>query len=366
MESKVLVHVSVFWLTLFSLQKTVCFQVCVCMILLTLTFNLGLLLGFNGKPGPVLGSWTSYNQTVRDQMQIDEIAKQQPQRTAKSVDLFKKTQEEHHRVPFLHRENSGVVYDCVTREPLNTYDPEMVKKNYQTVPKVQGLGETDDHRQQSFIDIYNEQTWGGRDRRISKEHVNYKASGPGSALERSQGVIAILHTIINELKTQLNKTSIKILDLPCGDLQYMSYFLETRTDINYTGADIVPALIAKHTERYKGNKHVHFKKIDIVKDDLKESYDIILCRMMLQHLVFKDVLRALYHFSKSNSTYLATTTFSENKVNNEVTLGDIRFRHLNLEKPPVNLSPPLCNYKEPPVTDVHYMAIWKLPLLQHI
>ena len=171
--------------------------------------------------------------------------------------------------------------------------------------------------------------------------------------------------MIDRLKTQLNKPTIKILDLPSGDLQYMSYFLETRTDINYTGADIVPALVAKHTEKYKENKHVHFKTTDIVKDELMD-YDIILCRMMLQHLVYKDVLRALYHVSKSNSTYLATTTFSENKVNNELRLGGLRFRHLNLEKPTVNLSPPLCNYKEPPLSDFHYLAIWKLPLLQHI
>ena len=117
-------------------------------------------------------------------MHLDKTAKQQPQRTAQNVDLFKKTEEDYHRVPFLHRENSGVVYDCVTWEPLNTYDLEVVKKNYQTFPNVQGPGETDGHPQQSFIDIYNEQTWGGRDGKVSKEHVNYKASGPGSALER--------------------------------------------------------------------------------------------------------------------------------------------------------------------------------------
>ena len=279
----------------------------------------------------------------------------------------KSTANKYCKAPLLQNENSGIVYDCVTWEVLYTHDPETIKRSYQTFPNIIESGETDSHRIQSFTDIYNEQTWGGHVDGVLKKHIHYKASGPGSALERAQGVIAILHTMIDRLKSELNKTSIKILDLPCGDLQYMSHFLQTRNDIDYTGADIVPELIAKHTERYKGNEHINFLATDIVKDELKESYDIILCRAMLQHLVFKDILRTLYHFSKSNSIYLATTTFSERKINAELDLrgmdSDIRFRHLNLEKPPVNLSPPLCNYKERP-TDFHYMAVWKLPLLQ--
>lgn len=171
--------------------------------------------------------------------------------------------------------------------------------------------------------------------------------------------------MIDRMKTNMNKTVIKILDLPCGDLQYMSHFLKTRTDIDYTGADIVPELIAKHRENYEGQSNIHFKHMDIVKDKLNDSYDIIICRMMLQHLVHNDVLKALYHFSSSNSTYLAASTFSDNKVNQEVILADTRFRHLNLETAPVNLSPPVCTYKEPIHTE-HYMAIWKLPLLRHV
>ena len=321
------------------------------MVMLVMMFNVGLFVGSQAKPGLGLNPWGS---------------KQHSQKTAtQSLEILKKTLEEYLRVQVLPLENSGIVYDCVTWKPISRYDPVMIKQQYQPFSSVHGFGESDAQRQKSFIDIFNEQTWGGRDGKVSKGHVNYKASGPGSALERSQGVIAVLHTMIDRLKIQLNKTSIKILDLPCGDLQYMSYFLETRSDIDYTGADIVPALIAKHTERYIRNKHIQFKTIDIVKDELTESYDIILCRMMLQHLVYKDVLRALYHFSESNSTYLAATTFAENKTNKEVTLTGIRFRHLNLEKPPINLSPPLCNYKEP-IPDFHYMAIWKLPLLHHI
>ena len=174
----------------------------------------------------------------------------------------------------------------------------------------------------------------------------------------------MFHIMIDRLKREFNKTSIKILDLPCGDLQYMSYFLLTRSDIDYTGADIVPELIAKHTKRYKGKTNIHFKNIDIVKDDLSESYDLIICRSMFQHLSDEDVLKTLHHFSSSNSTYLAATTFSKQTVNKDKGLElSVRFRRLNLEIPPINLGPPVCSYKEHSIPD-NFVAIWKLPLLQ--
>ena len=174
------------------------------------------------------------------------------------------------------------------------------------------------------------------------------------------------HIMIDRLKREFNKTRIKILDLPCGDLQYMSYFLKTRSDIDYTGADIVPELIAKHAKYYEGKTNIHFKNLDIVKDDLNDSYDLIICRSMLQHLTNEDVLKTLYHFSRSNSSYLVATTFTNTTVNKELELGiKGRCRKVNLERPPVNLSPPVCNYAEPSIQD-NFVAIWKLPLLQHI
>ena len=187
-----------------------------------------------------------------------------------------------------------------------------------------------------------------------------------SSLKKSlfQGIIAILHVWIDKLKLESNKTSIKILDLPCGDLQYMSHFLKTRTDIDYTGIDIVPELINKHKKKYERNPRIHFKNMDIVKEKIQGSYDLIICRMMLQHLLNKDILKALYHFSYSNSTYFGATTFSADKMNQELQRSGYRFRHVNLEIAPVSLSPPVCTYK-PPIHG-HYFAIWRLPLLRRI
>ena len=63
--------------------------------------------------------------------------------------------------------------------------------------------------------------------------------------------------------------------------------------------------------------------------------------MMLAHFKNEDVLRTLYHFSSSNSAYLAATTFSRHKVNKELQLvNEFRFRRLNLEKNANKFKPP--------------------------
>lgn len=325
---------------------------------LGIMFTLGLSLGY------ILHTSPGYNMYMYNAPAVRTL-NEPPIPVPKTVEHSNADVGSYARLPRQQKETNGVVYDCVTWKILYTYDGNAVEREYRVFPEMNDTAEADEHRQASFVEIFHKQTWGGRQAGVSRTDQNYKASGPGSALERSQGVIAILHTMIDRLKTQLNKTTIKILDLPCGDLQYMSHFLNTRTDIDYTGVDIVPELIEKHKANYKDKNHIHFKQMDIVKDKLEESYDLINCRMMLQHLLNKDVLKTLYHFSSSKSSYLATTTFQDHKSNKEVGTEGIRFRLLNLEKAPVNLSPPICTYREP-VHSEHFMAIWRLPLLRHI
>lgn len=269
------------------------------------------------------------------------------------------------RSPQLRLEQLGIVYDCLTWDVRYRYSPDVLINEYSEFPEVVDGAEGDGQRQKAFVDIYNRQLWNNlRDREVNQAGIFYKASGPGASLEAAQGVMAVLHIMIDKLKQDLNKTQIKILDLPCGDLQWMSHFLATRSDVHYTGMDIVPALIEKHKKNYSNKPNMHFQHFDIVKSKLDNSYDFVVCRMMLQHLLNMDVLKALYHFSLSNSLYFGATTFSGTDKNEELIPIGGRLRFLNLEKPPISLSPPMCTYQEPAFPD-HHFAIWKLPLHQH-
>ena len=96
---------------------------------------------------------------------------------------------------------------------------------------------------------------------------------------------------------------------------------------------------------------------------LKESFDIILTRHVLQHLPNQDVLRILYNLSSSGSKYLLVTTFPEERKNYDLEMpGD--FRRLNLQIPPISLMPPLCLHKDGYLRDGGYLGLWELPLQQ--
>jgi len=59
-------------------------------------------------------------------------------------------------------------------------------------------------------------------------------------VEFSIEAMAGIHTVINEIKAKLGLDRISLLDIPCGDMRWMSRFLDNREDVDYTGIDIVP------------------------------------------------------------------------------------------------------------------------------
>ena len=107
--------------------------------------------------------------------------------------------------------------------------------------------------EESFAEIYKKGIWGKGVR-----------SGGGSEIEFTTEIVGTLHTVINHLKRKLGKEKITMLDIPCGDMTWMSRFLVSRDDIIYTGMDIVPALIEKHKKTFQNTFHT-FINANIVK-----------------------------------------------------------------------------------------------------
>ena len=215
--------------------------------------------------------------------------------------------------------------------------------------------ETDDQRLKSFNLVFDRKEWGGGVSKDGALHV----SGFGSTVDHALEQMITLQSVILELKEKLNKSRISILDVPCGDMAWMYRFLEDRDDIEYTGMDIVPALIQNHQKRFK--KHPwKFIQQDIVARPLEKSYDLIHNRQMLFHLVDRDIMKALKHLSDSGSSYLITTSHvntNGNRELNTVTRG--RFRLMNLELPPYTLVPPLCYWRD---GHLIFSLLYKLPL----
>ena len=154
---------------------------------------------------------------------------------------------------------------------------------------------------------------------------------------------------------------------------WMSRFLQTRSDVMYTGIDTVPDLIKHHKTKYGGFPRWRFFEADFLDESFTfdREYDVILLRMTLQHLFFDEVLAALKKMSQSGAAYALMTTFPGQAKNKELQISKEnpgRFRFLNLELPPIALTPPLCMDRDGPVDAYqgwdHFIGLWKLPLRQ--
>jgi len=188
----------------------------------------------------------------------------------------------------------------------------------------------------------------------------------------------MLSIAIEHYKRQFGVQRVRLLDIPCGDLRWMSRFLMTRDDVEYTGVDIIPDLIASHTATFAKYPSWRFVIADIVNNGTEifrqgDEFDIVLSRSMMMHLFNADVLQILAHLSALGSRqgtsgrplYLFATSFSGTAVNKELKRKPRgRFRELNLEIPPVSLPPPLCIARDGPPDSMNTIGLWILPVSQ--
>lgn len=126
-----------------------------------------------------------------------------------------------------------------------------------------------------------------------------------------------------------------LLDAPCGDAGWIG---SKQLDVDYTGIDIVPSLIAASSARVaQGELRGRFLVADITRDALPRA-DVILCRDCLVHLSFENIARCVARFADSGARFLLATTFPQWDANRDCEDGD--WRALNMTKPPFDWPPP--------------------------
>lgn len=180
--------------------------------------------------------------------------------------------------------------------------------------RLRGLG-----LQEAFAHIYATNLWGSDESR----------SGLGSAEDATRLVRAALPEILRAVGATT------LLDVPCGDFGWLSHV--DLGPVHYTGADIVASLVERNAETFADPRR-QFVHLDLTRDPLPAA-DVVLCRDCLVHLSFANIVLALDNIKRSGSTYLLTTTFTEQTHNEDIDDGD--WRVINLERPPFNLPPPM-------------------------
>ena len=63
-------------------------------------------------------------------------------------------------------------------------------------------------------------------------------------------MIKMLHSITDKLKENLNKDKIRFLDSSCGDMFWMPDFLNSRSDIIFTGYDLDKGNIESNKKKF--------------------------------------------------------------------------------------------------------------------
>jgi len=258
----------------------------------------------------------------------------------------------------------GWVLDCITwhrkRQSLKQGEDKIYQELKVNRTSVE-LGESPEERRLFFHRIFAARDWPADD----PSYQGLKVSGPGSMLRNAQNMIAIMHSVIGHVQSYLNQSVVSVFDAACGDMQWISYVLNARSDIRYTGADIVPDIITHHRRTFQQKlKNIEFVEHDIVSQALKRSYDIVIMRDVLQHLWMSDAVAALMRVSESGSKFLLATTFPDTAVNVDVDIqsrGGGRKSSYNLERLPFSLHSPICCSHD---WDMEHISLWKLPLMQ--
>lgn len=166
-----------------------------------------------------------------------------------------------------------------------------------------------------FTDIYNRDLWASSESK----------SGTGSELKATESIRA-------ELPVLFAKYNIKsVLDIPCGDLNWISTL--DLGGIQYTGADIVPELVAKNQEKWPDKT---FLNLDLTFSALPMA-DLVLVRDCFGHLSTANVQRCLKNIKASGIRYLLATSMTRTTVNTDIDNG--QWRLLNLMVEPYDLKP---------------------------
>lgn len=195
-----------------------------------------------------------------------------------------------------------------------------------------------------FTDIYTKKSWGG------KESI----SGRGSDLDHT-------HFIIDVLPEFFRKYNIKrLVDIPCGDMNWMNKIIHKWSIEEYIGMYIVDEIISNNVKQF-GQPQITFQKADITKDLIPTS-DLIFVRDCFIHFSFEDIFHAIENLKSSGSKYLLMTNGLMVTENEDISTG--QGRYLNFQHSPFNFPKPLESIVEKSPDKTLYnnksLSLWKL------
>lgn len=225
-----------------------------------------------------------------------------------------------------------VVIDGIYRSIINPLDRRKKRLASQRVLEIREASDV-------FDRIYRENLWTSPESR----------SGTGSTLEATSELRRHFRKLLLDFNIKT------LLDLPCGDFNWMQHI--DLTGFNYIGADIVDVIVERN--RVYETENIRFMKLDLAHDTLPKV-DLILVRDCFVHLSDQLIFRAIENVKRSQIKYILTTTFIDHETNSDIPTG--LWRQLNLQKPPFQFSEPLAILPDhgPKANSKKCLGLWQL------
>ncbi len=130
-------------------------------------------------------------------------------------------------------------------------------------------------REAAFSEVYSKNLWGGDQGEF--------CSGTGSGPEFSQPYVDRIRQWLADEGTR------SVVDVGCGDFRVGAQLVSPALD--YTGVDIVGALVRRNQERF-GAENIRFVQLDVAEQRPPQA-DVALVRQVLQHLSNVEIARVL-------------------------------------------------------------------------
>lgn len=162
--------------------------------------------------------------------------------------------------------------------------------------------------------------------------------GTGSKKENTSNIIKFLNKFIDE------NNVLSILDLGCGDLNWIGHTIETLQ--SYIGVDLGTQMLLENKEKFPNFVFQDQDILSFMKEYNKqgEKVEVIICRDVLVHLDNKYIGSLLEEISNSDALYFITTSFPISYTNAEIEPGE--WRPIDITKEPFNFNFPFTEISE--------------------
>jgi len=152
-----------------------------------------------------------------------------------------------------------------------------------------------------------------------------------------------------------------IMDVGCGDMAWMNYFLKDHPNVTYVGVDMLPFCLAFNIRRYP---KMHFAQTDLSNtkgiEIMPQGCDLVLAKEVFNQMVLPDAVDALKRVVCTRPRFLLThvTTSSDNtgwekRIDNHRELTPYDFN-----KPPFSLPYPATEIQR--ISDDAYFVLYQI------